>query len=584
MAFDGIVIASLVKELNETITGGRINKISQPERDELLLTVKNNSSSYKLLICASASLPLLYLTENTKPNPMTVPGFCMLLRKHLNNARIISVSQPGLERVVDITVEHLNELGDLCTKHLMIELMGKYSNIIFCDDQNKIIDSIKHISSLVSSVREVLPGRNYFIPGTDEKCSPYKLTEEYYRNVILKKPVNTAKAIYTSLTGFSPLAANEVCVRASLDGGMSIQALTGPEQEHLYGTLCRFIEGIAGGEFSPNIIYEENTPIEFASYPLTCFAGLKSLGFDSVSRMLETYYASRNTVNRIRQKSADLRRITANAIDRTRKKRDLQQKQLKDTEKRDKYRIYGELLTTYGYQLETGLKSYTTTNFYTGEEITIPLDPMLSPLDNAKKYFERYNKLKRTYEALSDQLTETEQELLHLESISTSLDIALLEEDLVQVKEELTEAGYMKRKYQPGVRGQKKARVTSKPFHYVSSDGYDIYVGKNNYQNEELTFKFASGNDWWFHAKGMAGSHVIVKNSGTGLLPDKTYEEAGALAAYYSKGRDGEKVEIDYTEKKNVKKPAKGKPGFVVYYTNYSLLARPDITGLRQIS
>ena len=256
-------------------------------------------------------------------------------------------------------------------------------------------------------------------------------------------------------------------------------------------------------------------------------------------------------------------------------------RQLKDTENRDKYKVYGELINTYGYGLEEGCKSFKALNYYTNEEITIPLDPTLTPAQNSKKYFDKYGKLKRTEEAVTEQITDTESEISHLESISNALDIARSESDLSQIKEELTEYGYIKRHY-TNKKGQ-KAQPKSKPLHYISSDGFDIYVGKNNFQNDELTFKFATGNDWWFHAKKMAGSHVIVRTK-DGELPDRTFEEAGRLAAWYSKGHSAPKVEIDYIQKKHVKKPAGAKPGFVVYYTNYSLMASPDISDLKEVT
>ncbi|MBE5852205.1 MAG: fibronectin-binding domain-containing protein, partial [Lachnospiraceae bacterium] len=276
-----------------------------------------------------------------------------------------------------------------------------------------------------------------------------------------------------------------------------------------------------------------------------------------------------------RQKSADLRRIVQTTLERTVKKYDLQCQQIKDTEKREKYKIYGELLHTYGYHAQPGAKSLEAENYYTGEMITIPLDPTLTASENAKKYFDRYGKLKRTYETLSELTTQVKAEIDHLESISTALDIAVQEADLAQIKEELILAGYIKRKG-----GSKREKITSKPFHYVSQDGFHIYVGKNNIQNEELTFKFATGNDWWFHAKGMPGSHVIVKTEGK-ELPDATFEDAARLAAYYSKGRGQEKVEIDYIQKKHVKKPSGGKPGFIVYYTNYSMMIDCDVSKIR---
>lgn len=583
MALDGVVISNLIYELQQKVEGGRINKIAQPEKDELLLTIKNNKEQYRLLISAGASLPLTYLTKENKTSPLTAPNFCMLLRKHLNSAKIVQISQPELERIIEFKIEHLNELGDLCYKYLIVELMGKHSNIIFCDDKKMIIDSIKHISSLVSSVREVLPGRDYFIPKTQKKWNPLTITYELFKDSVLTKPMTLSKAIYTSLNGISPLIANELCSRASLDGESITSSITEMEGLHLYKTLGRFMDSIKENEYKPTIIYKGNEPIEFSSVPLTCFSGYQSESYESISKVLESYYSMKNTVTRIRQKSSDLRRIVSTSLERTRKKYDLQLKQLKDTEKRDKYKIYGELLTTYGYQAEAGAKSITCDNYYTNDTITIPLDDTLSPMENAKKYFERYGKLKRTFEALTVQIQETKEELEHLESISSSLDIALEEDDLIQVKKELIQYGYIK-KHGPVNKKEKKHKNTSKPFHYISSDGFHMYVGKNNYQNEELTFKFANGNDWWFHAKGMAGSHVIVKTEGVKELPDRTFEEAGMLAGYYSKGRDMDKVEIDYIERKHVKKPNNSKPGFVIYHTNYSLTIKPDISHILEVS
>lgn len=582
MAFDGITIASIVSELNKKLLGGRIYKIAQPESDELLLTVKNNSTQYRLLLSADASLPLVYLTENNKPSPLTAPVFCMLLRKHLQNAKITGIRQPGLERIIHLELEHLNELGDVCHKKLIIEIMGKHSNIIFCDDTNKIIDSIKHISGMVSSVREVLPGKDYFIPQTQDKLDPlsFAITYADFKQHMLAKPMPLYKGIYTSYTGLSPIIAQEICYRAGVDADIPANALAEMPSEPLravYNTFLSMINDIQNGNFTPNIIYKDKEPIEFAALPLTLYADHKAQSFDSISTVLEHYYAERNIITRIRQKSADLRKIVQTALERNIKKYDLQLKQMQDTEKRDKYKIYGELLNTYGYNIEPGAKSMEALNYYTNEMITIPLDDTLTPQENAKKYFDKYGKLKRTYEALSELTVQVKEEIEHLESVSAALDIALQEDDLVQIKEELIESGYIRRKG-----GTKKARVTSKPFHYISSDGFHIYVGKNNYQNDELTFKFANGNDWWFHAKKIAGSHVIVKTEGQ-ELPDRTFEEAARLAAYYSKGREQDKVEIDYVQKKHVKKPAGAKPGFVVYYTNYSMAIDSDIAGLCQV-
>lgn len=581
MAFDGITISNIVYELKEKLMGGRLYKIAQPEADELLLTIKQPGAQYRLFISADASLPLIYLTDSNKPSPMTAPNFCMLLRKHLQNGRITDIFQPGLERIIHIEIEHLDEMGDLRHKTLIVEIMGKHSNIIFCDENNTIIDSIKHISAAVSSVREVLPGKPYFVAQTQDKLNLLTVDYDTFKTSVSTKPQPLFKAFYGSFTGISPIMAQELCYRAGLDGEAPTAAFGDMDYKTLYSKTQELVSIINTGSYTPCIAYTASKPVDYAAVTLSMFenSGDEIRPIESMSMLLENFYAEKNAISRIRQKSSDLRRIVQTALERNIKKYDLQLKQMKDTEKRDTYRVYGELLNTYGYSAKQGDKSLKALNYYTNEEITIPLDPTLSATENARKYFDRYGKLKRTYEALSELTKEVKEEIDHLESIQASLDIALYEEDLVQIKEELTESGYIRRKG-----GNKKVKITSKPFHYISSDGFHIYVGKNNYQNDELTFKFANGGDWWFHAKKMPGSHVIVKTNGVSELPDRTFEEAGRLAAYYSKGRNQEKVEIDYVLKKEVKKPNGAKPGFVVYYTNYSMTIDSDISGIQEVS
>ena len=580
MAFDGITIHALTDELNNILSGGRLYKIAQTEKDELFITIKSPKGPHKLLVSANPSLPLVYLTSGSKTAPLTAPNFCMLLRKHINNGRIVSITQPGLERIIDIKIEHLNELGDLCTKHLMIELMGKHSNIIFVDDNNKIIDSIKRINAGTSSVREVLPGYDYFIPNTDDKLDAFKDIDRFSQSVF-SKSLPVSKAIYQSYTGISPSMAIECCVRAGIDADAYTGTLSDNEKLHIAGIFGNMIDDVKSSDYFPCIICENNIPKDFSVLKPYGTSGHTLIPYDSVSHMLENYYAARNNINRIHQRSADLRQIVQTLLERNYKKYDLQLNQLNDTQKRDTYRIYGELINTYGYNIEEGAKNFKALNYYTNEEITIPLDETLTARENSLRYFARYNKLKRTYEALSKLTVETKNEIDHLESISTALDIATSYDDLLQIREELAEYGFIKKKPQ-NAKG-KTEHSKSRPFHYISSDGYDIYVGKNNIQNEELTFKFASGNDWWFHAKQMPGSHVIVKSNGD-TLPDRTFEEAAALAAYYSKGQSQERVEVDYVEKKHVKKVAKAAPGFVIYHTNYSMNISPDISSIKEVA
>jgi len=501
----------------------------------------------------------------------------MLLRKHLSNAKIISVTQPGLERIIRIELEHLDEMGDLCRKNLVVELMGKHSNIIFTDAEDNIIDSIKHVSHNVSSVREVLPGRKYFIPHTQDKQDSFGVDAGSFAATIAGAHEPAGKAIYMNYTGFSPILATEVCYRAGVDADASTSSLSESEVAALYDAFAALVADVREGRFAPEIIYDGSAPLEYAAVPLTLYHDKTVKQYDSISSLIEDFYREKSVVVRIRQKSADLRKIVTTALERNVKKLDLQKKQLEDTEKKDKFRIYGELINTYGYTVPEGAKSFEALNYYTNETITIPLDPDMTALENGKKYFEKYSKLKRTAESLTGIIEEVSNEVAQLESILTSLDIAVDEADLAEIKEELTQSGYIRFKA-----GTKKTKTTSKPFHFVSSDGFDIYVGRNNLQNDRLTFEFANGGDWWFHAKKMPGSHVIVKTEGR-EVPDRTFEEAARLAAHFSKGRGTDRVEIDYLLRKNVKKPAKAKPGFVVYYTNYSMVIDDDISKIKQV-
>jgi predicted ribosome quality control (RQC) complex YloA/Tae2 family protein len=458
--------------------------------------------------------------------------------------------------------------------------MGKHSNIIFCDGDDQIIDSIKHVSGQMSSVREVLPGRPYFIPSQEGKQDPWTVTEEVFLAAVFTKPVKLQKAIYTSFVGLSPVIATELADRADLDGDFATASVSEEKRHKLYQVFADFMEDLRQESFSPCLYLDPATqkPAEFAPVDLTMYRDYQRITDASISRILETYYARKNRHTVMHQKSTDLRKIVSIHLERNRKKYQLQKKQLEDTEKKDRYRIYGEMLHTYGYEAVPGAKEITVTNYYDGQTLTIPLDPTLTALENAKKYFDKYGKLKRTADALSTYLQETAHQITHLESIGAALDLAENEADLNAIKTELQDYGFIK-KHAVSKRNRPEK---SKPLHFVDPNGFHMYVGKNNYQNDQLTFKFASGGDWWFHAKNIPGSHVIVRSEGK-ELPDATFEAAAALAAYYSSGRDNDKVEIDYLLRKDVKKPNSAPPGFVIYYTNYSMVATPAIAGLEQV-
>jgi len=399
------------------------------------------------------------------------------------------------------------------------------------------------------------------------------VTLEEFVDILKSKEYALSKSIYMNFAGISPLIAEEMLIRASLSSQAPSTSLNELEYTHLFYTIKNLLEDISLHNFSPNIIYRGEEAFEFSSVNLFSYENeeYKKVFFDSVSEMLYNFYSSREAFVLNRQKSSDLRRIVNTALERATKKFDLQEKQLQDADKKDIYRVYGDLLNTYGYSIKGGESSFTTENFYdNNKEITIPLDKNKSAKENAKKYYDKYAKLSRTTKALSEEILNTKNDIEHLLSIQTALDVSSDDESLSQIRQELVDFGYIK-KHSSG----KQKKSTSHPYHYISTDGYDIYVGKNNYQNEELTFKVATGNDWWFHAKGIPGSHVILKANNEEDLPDRAYEEAAALAAFYSKAKDADKVEVDYIQKKNIKKVAGAAPGFVIYHSNWSMVATP---------
>ncbi|MBQ3036079.1 MAG: NFACT family protein, partial [Lachnospiraceae bacterium] len=481
MAFDGITIACMVHELSEKLVGGRITKISQPEKEEVLLTVKSLAGQHRLFISASASLPLIYLTEENKPAPMTAPNFCMVLRKYLQGGRVVEISQPGLERVIQIKVEHLDEMGDTCIRVLCFELMGKYSNLILCDDKSIILDSLKHVSAVMSSVREVLPQREYFIPVTVEKKDALTTTYEEFAGLAKESRQAPFKMIYQSYTGISPFMAREMCNNADVDDRIMAGDLEDAVVQRLYDAFDQVINKVKMKDYAPCMIMENAKVKEFAVMDIPSYPSEQKQAFDSVSKLLFDFYASKNKEDVMRQKSLNLRKTLQTILERDYKKLDLQKKQLQDAGEREKYKIYGELLNAYGYQLQDGVKEAKVLNYYTNEEVTIPLDETLSIKENAVRFFDKYGKMKRTEEALAVQTKENEAEIAYLESVQTFLNLASTKADLQQIQAELSERGFIKKSYD-----KKNKKVVNKPLHYVVQDEYDIYVGKNNLQNEEV--------------------------------------------------------------------------------------------------
>ncbi len=576
MAFDGITISNIIYELKTKLLGGRVDKIYQPETDEIILSVRSLGKAYKLLMTANASAPRLHLTEKNKTNPMQPPLFCMVLRKHLTSGKIIEITQPNFERIVNIHIESINELGDYSTKKLIIEIMGRHSNIILTDENDIILDSAKHISHDKSSVREVLPGKKYTVPPSKNKLNTLALSKENFFSSISSNPqIKLQNLIFECYNGISPLFASEICFRANLDPSNTVSQTSEENLTNLYNSFKNVISQIQNNAFMPEIIYsEKNKILDFSPFKMKQFNHLKTEQYDSISSLLEIFYSKKDSLYRINQKSQDLKKLINNNIERCVKKKDIQIKTLKSISGRDKLKLYGELITANIYSIPENAPYFTTQNFYDEnlKDITIPLDPTLTPAENAQAYFKRYNKAKRTFVALQVQMKQNDEELEYLEGILTSVQTSTDEQDIREIRQELYEQGFIKKlKQQKG----KNRTIKSSPLHYLSSDNFDIYVGKNNHQNDELTLKFAKGNDIWLHTKQIPGSHVLIITNGKSV-PNTTLNEAAMLAAFYSKASNSTLVPVDYTQKKFVKKPAGAKPGMVIYTTNKTAYITPS--------
>ncbi|MCL2873303.1 MAG: NFACT family protein [Defluviitaleaceae bacterium] len=581
MALDGVTIAAVVKELNSKIANGRVDKIYQPEKDEVIVNIRAQGSNHKLLLTANPSHARLCLTNEAKSNPIDAPLFCMLMRKHLSGGKVLDIEQEDFDRIIKIRIESMSEMGDLSVKTLIIEIMGKHSNIILIDHADIILGSIKYVSFDTSSVREVLPGKSYVSPPSKGKLDPTKLDELQFIQLAKSSPEKALDFLYKTYSGMSPFFASEVCFRADSDDNMSLNSKSNDKILTLFNAFSQLMNKIKDGKFDFNILLDKNKkPMEFSCISMELFAAYDKIEAESASELLEMYYKSRDSQFRMSQKTADLRKMVKLNFDRCVKKQDVYEKTLKGIENRDRLKVYGELLTANIYAIEKGMNTFTTVNFYSedGEEITIQLDPTKTPAENAQKYFKRYTKEKRTFIALKDQMKQNKEELAYLDSVMTMISSCNDEADIEDIREELTDNGYLKKK--PKRKGQKQK--TSKPMHFISSDGFDIYIGKNNKQNDELTLKFAESLDIWFHTKDIPGSHVIVRTGGE-TPPNKTLTEAATLAAYYSKAKESSLVPVDYVIKKHVKKPNGAKPGMVIYDNHSTAYVTPTEEAVSEI-
>ena len=584
MAFDGITVSAIKAEIEDKILGGRIDKVYQPEKDEIILGIRSMGQAYKLLLTSNASNPKFHFTQTNPSNPMTPPLFCMVMRKHLQSGKIIKIDQPDFDRILNIYVESLNELGDYSVKKLVLEIMGRHSNIILTDENNTILDCIKHIGHDTSSVREVLPGREYTLPPSQGKINTLELDNNNFNEVLENNPsFEIQSVIYKNYTGISPIAASEICYRANVNGSTPVEALTDIQKEIVFNKFAELVEDIKANRFYPeSITNEKGKTIDFSPIEMTQFNGLEIKKYTSISELIESFYANRDFAYRIGQKTQDLRKLITQNIERCIRKKDIQMQTLRSIKNRDELRLKGELLTANIYSIKKGMTTVELPNYYSENQelVAIELDSNKTPSENAQKYYKAYNKAKRTFEALKDQIKSNDEELAYLESVLTSVNNCTDEQDVKEIRRELREEGYVKK-----VKNQKdKSKKHSVPLHFISQDGFDIYVGKNNIQNDELTLKFARPRDIWMHTKNIPGSHVIIVANGQ-TIPDTTLNEGAMLSAFYSKAKNSSKVPVDYTEKKNVKKPNGSKPGFVIYETNktaYITTSEEEIKKIRR--
>lgn len=584
MAFDGILLSCVINELKDKTLDGRIEKIYQPEKDEIHLSIRCMGNNYRILLSASPNNARIHLTEITKSNPLSAPMFCMLLRKHLMSGRIIDIIQPDFERIAVIHIESKDELGDLTVKRLIIEIMGRHSNIILVDDKGKILDSIKHVSHEISRVREVLPGKQYFFPPSQGKQNPLEQSYDSFLKFIetLDSSQSPDKVISGSFTGISRVSAREIVFRAIGRKECGLKDLSFDEKSKLASSFMDFFDMIKTGKFSPCILKDDqDLPIEVFPVPFYHYSIEYQEAFSSVSQALESYYSERDQIDRIKQRSSNLHKVLNTNLERSQNKLGILMEELRNAENAEAYKLWGELITANLYQIPKGVKEVRLVNYYneSGAIVTIPMDPQKSPNQNAQLYFKKYNKAKKAIEMIGKQIKETRDEINYIESQLDNLEKCTEESEIQEIHEELIKEGYIK------ASGEKKRPnkvVPSKPHHFISSDGFDIFVGKNNTQNDRLTLKTAEPDDIWMHTKDIPGSHVIIKTQGR-RIPESTLYEGAMLAAYFSKGRFSSNVAIDYCPRKNVKKPNGAKPGMVIYEHYNTIYITPSEEEIRKM-
>ena len=582
MPLDALCLSGLVHELDQVVTGGKLDKIYQPGRDEVLFAVRTpGRGNVRLLLSANPNHPRPQLTQLSRENPDKPPMFCMLLRKHLSGARLLSVEQPGLERVVIFTLESLNELGDRVERKLVLEAIGRRSNLILLDEAGRILDCMRRVESTLGSSgpqqRALLPGMFYRLPPAQDKLDPMAQSREDLERLLSAAPEEAQgdKWLLDTFNGLSPLVCRELNFQAGGATDARLNTLGPQGRARLLDGLEALLAQVRAGRFSPTLLLRDGAPWDFTFFPVGQYGPLvESVSFPTFSELLDQFYEQREHLERVKQRGQDLIRSVTTARDRTARKIAHQEQELEATRDRERLRELGDILTSNFYQMERGMARLRTVDFYDpdGKEVDIKLDPLLTPQQNAAKYYKEYNKAKTAETVLTQQLEKNRRELDYLNSVLDTIPLAEGEKDLSEIRQELTDTGYLRR---PSKARSREKRVSSKPMEFRSSSGLRISVGKNNTQNDLLTCKQAFKSDIWFHTQKIHGSHVILWTEGR--EPDlQSVHEAACLAAWFSQARESSKVPVDYTPVKYVKKPNGARPGMVIYTTYETAWVTPD--------
>ena len=575
MAYDAGMLSAVLSEVRGACLSGRVEKVYQPSGDEIDLLIRSEKGSRRLCIQVGSNAPRLSLTSVAKENPAAAPMFCMLMRKHLNGARLTRVGQAGFERVAELCFLSRDEMGFEVERILMAEIMGKYSNLMLLDGNRKIIGALKQVDFTTSRLRQVLPGMIYELPPKQEKADPFSVNEETFCRLLgeAAEDMILTQFLTSRFLGLASVTAREIAFRMT---GRTDASLWELDCARAYLVFRAFFDDLQNESFVPTLLSDqEGTPKEYTFFAVTHETGYEKKTCASFEELLDSYYVERERVERIRARAADLFHLLTNAENRLLRKLEAQRGELAEAEKGEEFRRMGDLITANLYRLKWGDKSFVATDYTVDppSEVVLTLDTRLSPSANAQRFYKKYTKAKHAVEYLTREILSAEEELVYLDGVRTFLERAESESDLQEIRDELYRAGYASRmkSYAP----QKESKLTPMTFKTVS--GYTLLCGRNNLQNDRLTFKVASKGDLWFHAKGVPGSHVILLCDGE-EPSEEDYTQAAELAAYYSKAAKGTLVPVDYTRVKQVKKPTGAKPGYVIYHTNYTAYVQARIS------